>query len=431
MDRHQRYQETTHEWIGEIPTHWGVLRVGKFFVERTEKVDDVNYPPLSVTMSGVVDQLSDVAKSDDSGNRKLVRRNDFVINSRSDRKGSSGIAPRDGSVSLINIVLEPRDVDPQYIQYLLKSYFFKEEFFRNGKGIHWDLWTTRWEQLKNINIPVPPYEDQGLISQYLDKKTGQIDRLVEKIQKKIDLLKEQRTSLINHYVTKGLDPNVEMKDSGVEWIGEIPSNWVLSKLKYLGVFVSGYSFDSNVFQEEGTVRVVKISNIQSDGISWDDLSFVPDDYWETYSQFQIRYGDLLFVLTRPIISTGIKVFFYDQPYNSLLNQRNSIYRVTNNLLSKDFLFFLVRTQFFLTEFKSQLKETGQPNISTEQISNIVIPVPPVEEQESISENLRDTTSWFDRVIHKELHRIRLLTEYRQSLISSAVTGKIRITEDMI
>jgi type I restriction enzyme S subunit len=405
--------------------------VGKFFVERTEKVDDVNYPPLSVTMSGVVDQLSDVAKSDDSGNRKLVRRNDFVINSRSDRKGSSGIAPRDGSVSLINIVLEPRDVDPQYIQYLLKSYFFKEEFFRNGKGIHWDLWTTRWEQLKNINIPVPPYEDQGLISQYLDKKTGQIDRLVEKIQKKIDLLKEQRTSLINHYVTKGLDPNVEMKDSGVEWIGEIPSNWVLSKLKYLGVFVSGYSFDSNVFQEEGTVRVVKISNIQSDGISWDDLSFVPDDYWETYSQFQIRYGDLLFVLTRPIISTGIKVFFYDQPYNSLLNQRNSIYRVTNNLLSKDFLFFLVRTQFFLTEFKSQLKETGQPNISTEQISNIVIPVPPVEEQESISENLRDTTSWFDRVIHKELHRIRLLTEYRQSLISSAVTGKIRITEDMI
>ena len=169
MDRHHGYQETAHEWIGEIPTHWGVSRAGKFFVERTETVDDVNYPPLSVTMLGVVDQLSDVAKSDDSGNRKLVRRNDFVINSRSDRKGSSGIAPRDGSVSLINIVLEPRDVNPQYIQYLFKSYFFKEEFFRNGKGIHWDLWTTRWEQLKNINIPVPPYEDQGLISNYLDK----------------------------------------------------------------------------------------------------------------------------------------------------------------------------------------------------------------------------------------------------------------------
>ena len=84
-------------------------------------------------------------------------------------------------------------------------------------------------QLKNINIPVPPYEDQGLISNYLDKKTEQIDRLVEKIQKKIDLLKEQRTSLINQYVTKGLDPNVEMKDSGVEWIGEIPRRVVRLK----------------------------------------------------------------------------------------------------------------------------------------------------------------------------------------------------------
>ena len=201
MNRYERYQETGFEWIGIIPSDWELSRVGKFFNERSEKVDDVTYPPLSVTMSGIVDQLSDVAKTNDGDNRKLVKKNDFVINSRSDRKGSSGIAPRDGSVSLINIVLEPHELDPQFIQHLFKSYYFKEEYFRNGKGIHWDLWTTRWDQFKNINIPIPSIEEQKLISRYLDQKTEQIDRLVEKIQKKIERLEEYRQSLISSVVT--------------------------------------------------------------------------------------------------------------------------------------------------------------------------------------------------------------------------------------
>ena len=130
-------------------------------------------------------------------------------------------------------MLEPHGLDPHFIQHLFKSYYFKEEYFRNGKGIHWDLWTTRWDQFKNIYIPIPTIQEQKLISRYLDKKTEQIDRLVEKIRKKIELLKEQRASLINQCVTKGLDPNVEMKDSGIEWIGEIPKPWKLMRLKYL------------------------------------------------------------------------------------------------------------------------------------------------------------------------------------------------------
>ena len=184
MNRYEEYKETNIGWLGKIPSTWTISRVGKFFTERSEKVDDVTYPPLSVTMSGIVDQLSDVAKSDDGGNRKLVRKNDFVINSRSDRKGSSGISPRDGSVSVINIVLEPKGIDPLYSEYLFKSYLFKEEFFRNGKGIHWDLWSTRWDQFKNINIPIPTLNEQQLISRFIDKKIKQIDNLVEKNKKK-------------------------------------------------------------------------------------------------------------------------------------------------------------------------------------------------------------------------------------------------------
>lgn len=201
LDPNVDMKDSGLEWIGEIPNSWELLRTGKFFIERSEKVNDLDYPPLSVTKNGILDQLSDVAKSDDNDNRKLVKKDDFVINSRSDRKGSSGIAPRDGSVSLINIVLAPKNIDIKYIEYLFKSYYFKEEYFRNGKGIHWDLWTTRWDQLKNIKIPVPPLEEQKLISLYLNEKTSQIASLVDKNQNKIELLKEYRKSLISSLVT--------------------------------------------------------------------------------------------------------------------------------------------------------------------------------------------------------------------------------------
>ena len=107
INKYENYKISGYEWLGEIPQNWNISRIARYYKTRNEKVDDTTFPPLSVTMSGIVDQLENVSKSDDGDNRKLVRKNDFVINSRSDRKGSSGISPRDGSVSLINIVLEP------------------------------------------------------------------------------------------------------------------------------------------------------------------------------------------------------------------------------------------------------------------------------------------------------------------------------------
>jgi|TARA_R100000049_G_C1936170_1_gene80045 type I restriction enzyme S subunit len=201
MNRYISYKDSGLEWIGEIPSSWSLKRVGDYFSERRQTVDDKTFPPLSVTMNGIVDQLEDVAKTDNTDNRKLVREGDFVINSRSDRKGSSGLSKRDGSVSVINIVLGPRQIIPTYAEYLFKSYYFKEEFFRNGKGIHWDLWSTRWDQLKSIVIPVPNQNTQTEIANYLDEKTTQIDSLIEKSERKIELLKEYRQSLISNVVT--------------------------------------------------------------------------------------------------------------------------------------------------------------------------------------------------------------------------------------
>ena len=149
------------EWIGPVPEEWRVDRIGSFYDHRNEKVSDKDYPPLSVTMKGVVPQLETAAKSDDGDNRKLVCKGDFAINSRSDRRGSCGISAYDGSVSLINTILTPRgEMNPGYYNWLFHTPLFADEFYKWGHGIVDDLWTTRWSEMKRIAIPVPPLSER-------------------------------------------------------------------------------------------------------------------------------------------------------------------------------------------------------------------------------------------------------------------------------
>ena len=140
-------------WIGQIPEHWEVNKIRSHFKERRTKVSDKDYPALSVAREGIVPQLDTAVKTDNGDNRKLVLKNDFVVNSRSDRKGSCGVSDYDGSVSLISIVLEPHDINPQYVHYLFRSNNYVEEFYRNGRGIVADLWTTRYSEMRNIFYP--------------------------------------------------------------------------------------------------------------------------------------------------------------------------------------------------------------------------------------------------------------------------------------
>ena len=201
IDKNVEYKDSGVEWIGEIPSHWEVRKIGQKFLERKDKVSDKVYQPLSVTKNGIVPQLENAAKTKDGDNRKLVKKGDFVINSRSDRKGSSGVSLLDGSVSLINIVLKPVDIEINYCNYLLKSNGFIEEFYRNGHGIVADLWTTRYWDMKNILLPFPPLPEQQKIVSYIEEKISKIDNLIQLQQKQIEKLKEYKTTLIDEVVT--------------------------------------------------------------------------------------------------------------------------------------------------------------------------------------------------------------------------------------
>jgi type I restriction enzyme S subunit len=190
------------DWIGEIPENWGVQRLGTALEERSDKVSDKDYIPLSVTMNGIVPRLESAAKTKNGDNRKKVVKGDIVINSRSDRKGAAGLSDYTGSVSVISIVLKPRKIAHcKYFHYLIRCNAFSEEFFINGKGIVDDLWSTKYSAMKNIQIPLPPVLEQEGIAEFLEQKTKLINEILANLYKQIELLSEYRKSLINEIVT--------------------------------------------------------------------------------------------------------------------------------------------------------------------------------------------------------------------------------------
>ena len=202
LNPHVKMKATNISWLKEIPEHWEMSKISSHFRQRNEKVSDKDYPALSVSKQGVTPQLDNVALSNAEGtSRKLVKVGDYAVNSRSDRKGSCGVSKYEGSVSLITIVLEPFNINGEYIHYLFRSNLWVEEFYRNGRGIVADLWTTNYQMMKSMYMPVPPLSEQKQIVSYLDTKTSQIDKLIAHITKEIECIKEYKQLLISDVVT--------------------------------------------------------------------------------------------------------------------------------------------------------------------------------------------------------------------------------------
>jgi len=423
MRRYDLYKDSGINWVHEIPLNWEIDSIGKVMVERSVKVSDTEYPPLSVTKNGIVPQLEGVAKTDNNDNRKLVCSGDFVINSRSDRKGSSGYSNLTGSVSVINIVLEPTKLFPLYTNYLFKSYLFIEEFFRNGKGIVMDLWSTRWNEMRYMKIPLPPLSEQQQIVSYLDTKTSLIDSLIEKTKLKIQLLKENRTSLINEVVTKGLNPNVEMKDSGVEWIGEIPKGWGLTKIKYEFIISGGGTpSKDNLDYWNGDIPWVSPKDMKSKFISKTE-DYVTLEGIKNSSTKLIQDKSLLMVVRSGILQHSIPVCFNSVPVS--INQDLKSFEEKKDM-GINYLYYFIKGHE-----KNLLLEWSKDGTTVESIEmgfmlNSEIPLPPHSEQLQIVSYLDEHTQLIDKTISVEERRIELLKEYRQSLISEVVTGKRKV-----
>lgn len=406
-----KYKETPALWLNSIPDHWESHKIRELFVERSEKVSDKDYSPLSVSKAGVVPQIATVAKTNNGDNRKLVRKGDFVINSRSDRRGSSGISNYDGSVSLINIVLKPRSfINGRYMHYLLKSHYFIEEFYRNGRGIVADLWTTRYTEMKSIYLTVPSIEEQDQIVRFLDWKLAKINKLIRAKKKQIVLLNEQKQVIINNAVTKGLDPNVPMKDSGIEWIGQIPQEWVVNRLKtQVSLSTSKKNRDNEFY--------IGMENIQS----WTGkyVSTTKIDSEGTCNIFEDN--NILFGKLRPYLA---KVYLTEN--NGVCSSEFLVLKNFNGILR--YLFYVLLSYKFIDLVNSSTYGAKMPRANWDFIGNCSIPIPSLEEQNKIASYLDDKSYKIENLKAKIQNEIELLYEYRTRLISDVVTGKVDVRD---
>lgn len=414
--RYQAYKDSGVEWLGEIPENWELLKLGSMFEERREKVSDAEFKPLSVTKNGVVPQLESAAKSNDGDNRKGVRKGDFVINSRSDRKGSSGIAKEDGSVSLISIVLKPKGIDTQYCEYLLKSHGFIEEYYRHGHGIVADLWTTRYSEMKAIYLPIPSELDQKRIANFLDKKTTEIDEAIAKKQRLIELLKEQKAILINQAVTKGINPNVPMRNSGVEWIGEIPEHWQVIRAKFLFNEIDERSLD-------GSEELLSVSHMT--GVTprseKNIYMFMAEDY--TGSKL-CRENDLVFnIMWAWMGALGVS----DRV--GIVSPSYGVYRQkVKDTFNPWYLENLLRSVEYVAEYnkRSTGLHSSRLRLYATMFFDMEIGFPLRTEQDKIELVTKETLAIIDETAKATEKEVSMLNEFKQTLIAHAVTGKIKV-----
>lgn len=402
------------EWIGEIPAEWSIVRIGSQYSERKTKVSDTEYPPLSVTMKGILPQLSTAAKTDAHDDRKLVCKGDFAINSRSDRRGSCGISPYDGSVSLINTILCPRDeMNPQYYDWLFHSTMFSDEFYKWGHGIVDDLWTTNWQDMKKISIPEPPLPEQQKIAAYLDSECAKIDDVITKTKATIEEYKKLKQSVITEAVTKGIRPNREMKDSGSVWFNNIPSDWDCQKLKFV------FHIQKDIAGEEGYT----VLSITQKGIIPKDLSKNEGQLAQNYSNYQfVHIGD--FAMNHMDLLTGwVDISKYEGVTSP--DYRVFVLNDTENN-SRNYYLYMMQMCYSNKIFYGLgqgVSGFGRWRLQADKFLNFYIPIPPYEEQQEIAGYLDKKCSEIDTLIAKKEQIVTELESYKKSLIYEYVTGK--------
>ncbi len=409
--KYETYKDSGEQWLGQVPESWPLVRLGSLFQERRTKVSDKDFEPLSVTRLGILPRLDSAAKTNDGDNRKLVNSGDFVINSRSDRKGSSGVSPLDGSVSLINIILKPIGIRPDFCHHLLKSYAFVEEYYRVGRGIVADLWTTRYDEMSIITMALPSQKEQLAIAAFLDEKCAKIDEAIRIKEEQIKLLHERRQILIQQAVTRGLNPDVPMKDSGIDWIGQIPAHWEVRSIRY------AFRFRNNQrVPLSGSVR----EHMQGEYPYYGASGII--DYVESY----IFDEDLIL-----IAEDGANLLSKSTPLAFVARGK---YWVNNHAHILEPLFpgfeYWAET-LSAVDYTVYISGSAQPKLTRDRLGSVLVPVPSLDEREEIIVFINEHSKKFRNAISIKDKQITALKEYKTTLINAAVTGKIRITPDML
>lgn len=387
-------------WYGQIPSGWKEVKLGSIFKVRNERANDRDYAPLSVSKGGVVPQMDGVAKTDANDNRKLVLKDDFVINSRSDRKQSCGVAKRDGSVSLINTVLyyDHSVVAPDYVDLLLDNFGFAEEFYRWGHGIVADLWTTRWREMKNITVPLPPFDTQQKIAKFINHKSDLCDKLISIEQKEIDALSSLKLSIIDEKIKSNgqLIPLKRCADLQTETIGrkvapDTPINYIdISSVNSYG----------------------EITNIQT----------MPFENAPSRAQRIVHDGDVIVSTVRTYLKAIARI--ESENDGCVCSTGFAVIKARPNIVSPDYLFYAVRSDEFTSLVSSYSYGISYPAINATDLMRLPIRLIPKDLQKSIVEEIKIKAKSIESIIKTKTNKIGALKQYKTSVIYESVIGKM-------
>lgn len=430
--RYPRYKDSGVEWLGEVPEHWDIVPCRAIVDEQTAKNDDSECEDYLSLMANV--GVIPYAEKGDIGNRKpedlskckLVRNGDFVINSMNYGIGSYGVSRYDGVCSPVYIVMRPKDqiVEPGFAFRIFEDKGFQTYAQSFGNGILEHRCAINWDVLKVIGLAVPPHSEQRVLLEFLDRETGKIDALVAEQRRLIELLQEKRQAVISHAVTKGLNPDVPLKPSGIEWLGDVPEHWEVSKIKFVACgFMYGTSADCN--SDETGTPVLRIPNIKDGFIDFTDLKFAnfPTD---EEAKYLVNSGDILVVRTNgnpdlvgksALFHGGERCMFAS--YLIKISPRPNVIPEYLNLVmnadcTRDMLTLSARTS------------AGNYNMNCGGLGQTPIVLPANREQIQILEFLGTRLEKNAALIAEAERAIDLLQERRTALISAAVTGKIDV-----
>ncbi len=428
MRRYPEYKESGVEWIGKMPQDWELVR-GKFILSHKKEINsDFQCDNLlSLTLNGVLRKDMNSAEGlrpSDYATYQVFYPENLVfklIDLENIQTSRVGIVPEKGIMSPVYIRLESNsDLHERYYFYQYYDLYKKHIFNFLGKGVRSSLSPSN---LLEIPLVFPTPSEQIQIANFLDRKTEQIDELIRIKERRIELLQEQRTALINQAVTKGLDPNVEMKPSGAEWIGEIPKNWCKVTVGNLGKVITGYTPPTQNIEYFGNkYPFITPTDIMTDSRTVQTERFLSQKGHE-YNKSRLLPKNAVCVTC--IASIG-KICM--TTVSSITNQQINSVVVNQDKYNPCFVYYLLKNTTDVIQSVANSATTPIVNKST--FVNINICVPPLNEQTQIANFLDQKTEQIDELIAAEHQKIELLKEYRQSLISEAVTGKIDVRNEV-
>ena len=425
------YRPSGVEWLGEIPAHWEVRRLKYLATVNDEALPETTDPDMQITYVdiGNVDSVGGITGTEDlvfenapSRARRIVRQGDVIISTvRTYLKAIARIEPTDTSfvVSTGFAVIRPRHLDDGFVAYALSSPYFVERVVAHSVGVSYPAINA--SELTCLDIAFPPLLEQRAISGFLDRETARIDALVSREKRLTDLLQEKRAALITRAVTKGLKPNVPMKDSGVEWLGDIPAHWGVKRVKYLSSVKRGASprpiTSPDYFDPNGEYGWVRIADVTASNHYLEKTSEYVSELGRSLS-VPLEPGELIVSIAgsvgKPII-TNMKCCIHDG-FVHLLGITEYI----------EFLYYI----FLSGQPYGGLGKLGtQLNLNTDTIGDIKLPLPSPAEQRAIAVFLDQETARLDRLLGKVQQAIDRLNELRIALISAAVTGQIDVREE--